>query len=388
MKICIVSDDYPSIGRPVYTFVEQLVHSILELGVQVVVIAPQSISHSIIRRERMLEKCEERVTDAGNSYKVYRPYYVSIGNHQGVVGNTFRYLKSIGVKRVLDSEQPDVLYAHFWHNATLMDDYAEQHSKPLFIACGEGDNALENLVARMSSQRKLQFVSRVKGVICVSSENKRKCLALGLCREDNVTVLPNCVDTDKFRFSASLSVRAQLGITSEDFVIAFCGDFVDRKGSNRLSAAIDALNDPHLKSIFVGRPLAGDDQTPTCQGIAFMGRVEHAELPAYLNSADVFVLPTRKEGCCNAIVEALACGLPVISSEGAFNDDILDERNSLRINPEDVDEIAAAIKRLKGDVKLRNKMRDYSIAKRQDYSIKERAKKILGFIKGQSCQLS
>ena len=94
----------------------------------------------------------------------------------------------------------------------------------------------------------------------------------------------------------------------------------------------------------------------------------------------MFVLPTQTEGCCNAIVEALAIGLPVISSEGAFNDDILDEHNSIRVNPNDVDEIANAIKKLKDNPELRKQMSEYSLSRHEEYSIEGRAKKILDFI--------
>ena len=97
----------------------------------------------------------------------------------------------------------------------------------------------------------------------------------------------------------------------------------------------------------------------------------------------MFVLPTQKEGCCNAIVEALAMGLPVISSDGAFNDDILDEKNSMRINPDDVEAIAGAIKKIKEDSALRKQMSEYSLSRHANYSIEGRAQRIVEFINKQ-----
>ena len=79
-------------------------------------------------------------------------------------------------------------------------------------------------------------------------------------------------------------------------------------------------------------------------------------------------------------VEALAMGLPVISSDGPFNDDILDENNSIRINPDDVDALTDAIRKLRDDKTLRKSMVDYSHSRHEEYSIEGRAKRILGFI--------
>ena len=136
--------------------------------------------------------------------------------------------------------------------------------------------------------------------------------------------------------------------------------------------------------MFIGVPYMGYPYDFDCPGIIHKGAVEHDLLPKYLNCADVFVMPTQKEGCCNAIVEALAMGLPVISSDGAFNDDILDEHNSIRLNPNDVDAIADAIKKIKEDSVLRNKMVEYTLSRHTEYSIEGRARRIIDFINDQS----
>lgn len=380
MKLLVVSTDYPSKGRPVFVFVEQLVQHLLLKGVEVVVVAPQSLTHAIIHKKALRPRVNLVTSRDGIKYRVYRPYCLSAGDNYPRLTQGFNALKTKNIEQIVKKEQPDVLYAHFWENAEVIDGIARKYELPLFVACGEGDNAIEMMLDRMSVNRKQELAKTVTGMISVSSENKRKCLAYGLCREDNVVVLPNCVETSLFKADRSLSIRKKLGVKDDDFLIVFCGDFEARKGSNRLAEAITLLNDDKIKSVFIGHSVGDDSAEPQCEGIVYKGSVAHDELPKYLNSADIFVLPTRKEGCCNAIVEALACGLPVVSSDGAFNDDILDKNNSIRVNPDDVNAIAMAIKDLRCNVDKRCEMAESTVKRYVSYSLQTRAHKIVEFI--------
>jgi glycosyltransferase involved in cell wall biosynthesis len=93
------------------------------------------------------------------------------------------------------------------------------------------------------------------------------------------------------------------------------------------------------------------------------------------------VLPTKAEGCCNAIIEALACGLPVVSSNKSFNDEILDETCSIRINEDSVDEIREAIKYLRDNAVIRSEMSKAALVKAETLTIEHRGKGVSDFIK-------
>ena len=116
------------------------------------------------------------------------------------------------------------------------------------------------------------------------------------------------------------------------------------------------------------------------ENILFKGNCEHSKIPELLSSADMFVLPTMDEGCCNAIIEALACGLPVISSNGEFNDELLDDNVSIRVDPLDIQQIRKAIIKLSNDPELRQKMSSETIKKAKNFDINIRAKRIIDWM--------
>jgi len=70
----------------------------------------------------------------------------------------------------------------------------------------------------------------------------------------------------------------------------------------------------------------------------------------------VFVLPTLSEGFSNATIEAMACGLPIITDNGSHMDDVVGDKTAIRVDSESVEEVTLAIKKLKDNPKLREKL--------------------------------
>ena len=381
-SITVIAGDYPAPGHASLVFVQQLVQAIIDQGVKVNVIAFQSVVHALVHREKLLPRHSKGVTEKGVEYDIYRPYTLSFGNNNPFERLTNWYNRH-SIETVIRKTKGDILYSHFWSSALPVYEFAQKNHKPLFVACGEGDDALEEMVDTMPQEKLETLAKAVTGVVSVSSENKRKCINFGLSREENTDVFPNCVNIDFFHKRDANEVKDRLGIKDADFVLCFVGGFIPRKGPDRVAQAIKNLNDPNIKVMFIGKPFPGYAYDFDCPGIIHKGPLDHELIPQYMSCADVFVLPTQKEGCSNAVVEALAMGLPVISSDGPFNDDILDENNSIRINPDDVDALTDAIRKLRDDKTLRTSMVDYSNSRHEEYSIEGRAKRILGFINEQ-----
>lgn len=388
-SIAVIVGDYPSSGSMKFVFVKQLVDEIVNNGVKVDVIAPQSITHTIIRHEKFLPVHSTEMTDKGVSYNVHRPYTVSFGNSQLFIFKCIaRWFGRRAVEGQLRKIKPEILYAHFWGSARQVCHYADRNRIPLFVACGESVIPFEEESHIFSRQNDKDVLNgTVNGVIAVSSENKRASVELGLTSPDKVEVIPNCVNIELFQKQDVSELKKELGITDDDFVVCFVGGFISRKGPDRVAQAIKNINDAKIKSIFIGKPSLGYSYDFDCPGILLKGPLDHDLIPKYLNCSSVFVLPTENEGCCNAIIEALAVGIPVISSTGAFNDDILNEKNSIRVDADDVAALTEAIKTLRDNPGLRKSMSEYSLSRHKEYGIEGRAQRVLEFINSRIDQI-
>lgn len=372
MKICVLCNGYPTTKTSESVFVAKLFDEIADQGHEVSIVAPQSLTRIWIRNGALSPSYFEHSTGRGNVVRVYRPKIVSFGKLLPSRINGF--LRHRAIKNVVSKiKDQDVYYGHFWGNAYELYRVIRHLNKPLFVATGE------SIISFRTNDE--NFKKYLSGVISVSSKNVDESIDANLTTKDKCIVLPNAIDTDEFYKMDKSSCRKDLGINEKDFVVIYVGNFSKRKGSSRLAQAIDQCHDEQLKVIFLGRAMGGS--IPTCKGIIKAGFAEHKDVVKYMNAADAYVLPTLAEGCCNSIVEAMACGLPIISSNLPFNYDILDSTNSILVDPNDVNQLAAAILRLKNNPDLRNRMSEKSLIKAKDLRLPSRAEKIINYIKGQ-----
>lgn len=370
--VCIVSDGYPYNGNFEFAFVKELVDELAHQGVEITVVSPQSLFGIWFRGNKRVP-LTYRYDINGKEVTVYRPYSLSFG---GRFAKLQYKLNSIVISRLVRKKhlQFDAYYGHFWHSGFQLYHIAKKQHVPLYVASGESHIFLADTYKASEIAPFLNYVTKV---ICVSSKNRDESIKLGLCSEEKCVVLPNGYNEKTFYPVDKEICRSKFGFPQDMFLVSFLGAFIERKGADRVSSAIKQLGDESIKGIFIGKAQEGNTpHEPAPETAIHTGYVPHDKLRDLLCCADAFVLPTYQEGCCNAIIEAIACGLPIISSDRPFNYDILDGSNSIMVNPESVEEIASAIKQLKDDAVIRERLAEGSKNRAKDLSIAGRAQKI------------
>ena len=374
MRICFILNHYPSKKEPIDAFIRPVVSELSKQGNECVVIAPQSIVNIWMKKSENRPKIWRDNFSDGSFAIIYQPLYLSMSNIK-VFGQSLSFLfQDIATRRIIRKEKikPDVFYGHFWTRGVAAGLIKVNDNVPVVVVSGESKvDVYDKYPKRIINQAK----EKIKGAIFVSKKNKDESLELELLNEDVYNkIIPNGYNRKDFYKINRFEARKSLNISNNEKIAIFVGTFGYRKGIDRVISA--AKNIPFLKLILIGD---GNPPEDTKQ-IIFKGRVPHSELVTYLNAADFFVLPTLAEGCCNAIVEALACGLPIISSNLSFNDDILDNTCSIRIDPLDVTALEKAMKKLTEESILREKLSLGALEKAKSLSIDERVKKIQSFL--------
>ena len=171
----------------------------------------------------------------------------------------------------------------------------------------------------------------------------------------DITVIPNGFSPSEFnperRANERAAMRRKLGYDDSQRVVIFAANELERKGFGPLLRAIASLNDERVCLLAVGR-LDAQAYAPEIARLKMTGRVHFSgptsDVASFYAAADVFALPTQYEAWGLVIVEAMACGLPVVTSRlaGASIAVREGENGHLLDDPDDVESIARFLKPL------------------------------------------
>jgi glycosyltransferase involved in cell wall biosynthesis len=289
---------------------------------------------SLIRRWRPNFRPEAPRREIQSGIEIVRPRFFSV---PGLFKRLDGFFLAIGSFSTLlglkQADRLDLLDAHFaypdGYAATLLGRWLQV---PVTVT-------LRGAEARQAASGPLRkrvatALRRSSRVFAVAAALKRLAVSLGI-EDDRIRVIGNGVDLQKFRPVAKSDARAALRLPQDAPVLVSVGGLVERKGFHRVIECLPSLLEQFrgLHYLIVGGPSAEGDigkrlsaQVETLglqANVHFTGALRQEDLKIPLSAANVFVLATRNEGWANVFLEAMACGLPIVTTDVGGNAEVV-----------------------------------------------------------------
>ncbi|HEX4634928.1 MAG TPA: glycosyltransferase family 4 protein [Rhizomicrobium sp.] len=252
-----------------------------------------------------------------NGFEVEHPRYVvipKIGMNLAphtlyrAMRHRFRQLLNSGVR-------VDLIDAHYFYPDGIAATWlAREFRLPLVITARGTDINLIPEFAR-PRQRILDAAQSAGAIVTVCQALKDRMVELG-APASKITVLRNGVDLKAFRIKDREGLRAKHGL--KGFVLASVGLLIERKGHHFVVEALTSVPDATLLLAGSGPEHQQLESLAARLGVSdrvrFLGNLDQQALCDVYNCADALVLASSREGWANVLLEAMACGTPVIGT--------------------------------------------------------------------------
>lgn len=368
LNICLVSHCFPFSSNKNYgVFVYDFARRLQLHGFNVFVVTSRLGD----------DPCEEEV----NGLKIFRVKF----SRKLPFLNVIHLKKWVDkIKSVCNSENINIIHAHFAIPSGFFASLAKENCCPLIITTHRADVA--SSFAKVCRPFIGYSFRKSDAILAVSNYVKNETVQRG-ADPNKVSVVYNTVDAVRFTPSSNKhTIRKKLGL-SDNFTVFSLGGLIPRKGFEYLVRAVPQVIEeyPDAKFIIGGvGPLRStlvklSSDLNVEKNIVFSGRISDAVLPLYYKSADLFVLPSSNEGHSVALLEAMASGLPIITTHGGGNPEtVIDGFNGLLVDPKRSGSLAGAILTIISDEKLRQSFGEKSLAlMREKFSTKQQVEKLV-----------
>ena len=357
IRTLLFSTLYPSRARPLHgLFVETRLRELLRTGeVETTVMAPVPWFPSAHPRwgdYAAMAATPARETRSG--IDVLHPRYPVVPKVGMTIAPLLLAAASIGPIRRLIAEGRDfdLIDAHYFYPDGVAATMLARHFRKRVVVTARGSDL--NVISRYPTARRLmQWAARHSdasiGVCSALAEQIKPWTS-----SERVHVVRNGVDLQLFRPVSAEDARRRLRTGGSPLLISV-GHLVENKGH---ALVIDALAeirrhfpDAHLAIVGQGPDRERLRERAALRGceerVTFAGAVEHASMIDWYNAADVLVLASAREGWANVLLEALACGTPVVATRvGGSPEVVTDERVGRLVENRDGSSIAESVQRL------------------------------------------
>ena len=345
MNICLLSNTYPPDVGGLAVSARRLAHTLTAAGHTVHVLAPGQAVPPGVRR-----------SEADGPVTVHR------------LGAQARLRETLAgwfeMAAALDETHDfDLFHGHFLVQAGYVAALAARYrGKPSVVSARGNDLDVMAFDPRRAVFA-LQALTWADLIVAVSRDLARKAAALS--GRNDVRVIPNGVDTDRFApRPPDPALRAQLGLDARP-ILAFVGEARAKKGLGRMLRFYPRL----YARLPVHLLLVGGVRKEDREMVEFFRRQHpdlplrivpprpNREMPPFYALADAVILPSLRDGLPNTLLEAMACGRPVVASAvGGMMDVVTDGRDGLLLPPRDDDAWVETLLRLLQDASLRERL--------------------------------
>ncbi len=355
IRTLLFSTLYPSSARPLHgVFVETRLLELLKTNrVETRVIAPVPwfpSSHERWGDYAVFARTPAR--EQRHGIDVLHPRYPLVPKVGMTTAPFLMASAAVGAVRRLIREgfDFDLIDAHYVYPDGIAAALLARWFKRPFVMTARGSDV--NLISEYAAPRRMirWAADRAAACVCVSQALANRLVALGV-QPGRVRVMRNGVDADRFSPIAQNEARARLGLT-QGVLLLSVGNLAEVK---RHGLVIDALGrlrqrhpDARLAIVGSGSLLAALQAQARSAGlseaITFAGSVEQTDLRWWYSAADLLVLASSREGWPNVLLEAMACGTPVVASRvGGVSEAVNRTDIGTTVDIRDAESLAAAI---------------------------------------------
>lgn len=282
---------------------------------------------------------------------IYFPYFYTPKVGRGSYGASM-YWSAKTIARQIKAFAPDVVLGSF----AYPDGYAAwKLGRDLGCPVGIqllGSDINVNRLSPQNRPRLQQMFADVDFVMSVSQDLANKAIELN-ANPETTHVVYNGLNREVFKPLVQADAKRSLGLDSETKYFVCVGNVLASKGVFDLYAGFVDFAKSQSQAVhltFLGdgpdRPRLAEKILSDNAGriVSSAGRISHAELPVWLNAADFFCTASHNEGVPNVILESLACGLPVVSTDVGGISEIIDSSTyGILVEPHNPKAFAAAL---------------------------------------------
>jgi glycosyltransferase involved in cell wall biosynthesis len=241
------------------------------------------------------------------------------------------------------------------------------HNSPMICYSALQPNNNFNILYILGNLVEKNVLSKSDHIITTNSSLKKIIKKYVLMPDQRISVLPIPIMLKKYDHPnlKQTAIRKELGISEKTFVIGFVGRFSEEKNIMLLVKAYDLFTKIIVKEktklILIGD---GNQMSALKDFVKNLNLVDdviftgfRADIPRLLRCIDIFVLPSKTEGCPTSLLEAMASGKAIIASDiPAINDIVSDINCVMRFNHKSADDLKNSMLQLYRDDDLRKKL--------------------------------